>query len=241
MSSPAAAGAIKALVFDTFGTVVDWRGSLTAELSQWGIERGVSADWTALVDAWRGAYRPALDEVRFGKRPWTDLDTLHREALDRLLPVHRMEHLGEAERDWMVRGWHRLNPWGDSVEGLTRLKRRFIIAPLSNGTVALLLNMARRAGLPWDMILGSDIFRHYKPDAETYLGAAALLGLSPESVMMVAAHNPDLQAARHYGLSTAFVVRPAEYGPHQTSNLSAEEPWDYVVAGLDELAGRLGA
>jgi 2-haloacid dehalogenase len=239
MSVRGVADDIRALVFDTFGTVVDWRTSLIAELARFGHERGLSADWTVLVDAWRAAYRPALDEVRTGKRPWTDLDTLHREALDQLLVGHGLEQISDADRDWMVRGWHRLEPWPDAVAGLSRLKRRFIIAPLSNGSVGLLVNMAKRAGLPWDTVLGSDIFRHYKPDAENYLGAAALLGLPPRAVLMVAAHNPDLHAARQYGLRTAFVLRPTEHGPGQTTNLAAEDKWDFVAASFEELAERL--
>lgn len=232
---------IRTLLFDTFGTIVDWRSSLIAELTAFGRDRGIAADWTALVDRWRGAYAPSMDRVRRGELPWTDLDALHRATLDRLVAELGITGLAEADLAHLNRGWHRLHPWPDSVPGLTRLKRRFTVAPLSNGTVALLLNMAKAAGLPWDMIFGSDLFRHYKPDPETYLGACALLGLEPGEVMMCAAHNGDLRAARGHGMRTAFIARPTEYGPAQTKDRTAEEAWDFVVADVGELAAKLGA
>ena len=181
-----------AIVFDTFGTVVDWRGSLIAELTEFGRERGITADWTALVDAWRGLYHPSMQRVRTGEMPWTKLDALHRMALDRLVAELGIKGLSEADLRHINLGWHRLHGWPDSVPGLTRLKRRFIIGPLSNGNVALLTNMAKFAGLPWDMVFGSDLFGHFKPDPETYLGVAKLLDLEPGQVMMAAAHNGDL-------------------------------------------------
>jgi 2-haloacid dehalogenase len=230
-----------AIVFDTFGTVVDWRGSLIADLSAYGTKRGISGDWPALVDAWRAAYHPSMDRVRKGEVPWTRLDDLHRASLDRLVTEFEIAGLTEDDRRHINRGWHRLNPWPDSVPGLTRLKRRFIIGPLSNGNVALLTNMAKHAGLPWDMVFGSDLFGHYKPDPKTYLGVAKLLDLEPGQVMMAAAHNGDLAAARKCGLMTAFFPRPTEYGPHQKRDFAADQDWDVVASDIEDLAAKLGA
>ena len=230
-----------AIVFDTFGTVVDWRGSLIAELTAFGRKREIEADWPALVDAWRGAYHPSMDRVRKGEQKWTMLDDLHRASLDRLVSELGIEGLSEADLRHINRGWHRLNPWPDAVSGLTRLKRRYIIGPLSNGNVALLTNMAKHAGLPWDVIFGSDLFGHYKPDPETYLGVARLLGLEPGQVMMAAAHNGDLANARRLGLMTGFFPRPSEYGPHQRRDFTAEQDWDVVAADIEDLAAQLGA
>jgi 2-haloacid dehalogenase len=230
-----------AIVFDTFGTVVDWRGSLIADLSAYGTKCGISGDWPALVDAWRAAYHPSMDRVRKGEVPWTRLDDLHRASLDRLVTEFEIAGLTEDDRRHINRGWHRLNPWPDSVPGLTRLKRRFIIGPLSNGNVALLTNMAKHAGLPWDMVFGSDLFGHYKPDPKTYLGVAKLLDLEPGQVMMAAAHNGDLAAARKCGLMTAFFPRPTEYGPHQKRDFAADQDWDVVASDIEDLAAKLGA
>lgn len=230
-----------AIVFDTFGTVVDWRGSLIGELTEFGKSRGIAADWAGLVDAWRAAYQPSMNRVRLGELPWTRLDDLHRASLDRLITEFRIEGLSEQDRQHINRGWHRLNPWPDAVPGLTRLKRRFIIGPLSNGNVALLTNMAKHAGLPWDMVFGSDLFGHYKPDPETYLGVARLLDLEPAQVMMAAAHNGDLGAARKCGLLTAFFPRPTEYGPHQSRDFAADTGWDVVARDIEDLAAQLGA
>lgn len=230
-----------AIVFDTFGTVVDWRGSLTAELTAFGQSRGVAADWAGLVEAWRAAYQPSLSRVRSGEAPWARLDDLHRASLDRLIAEFGIAGLTEEDRRHINLGWHRLNPWPDSVPGLTRLKRRFTIGPLSNGNVSLLTNMAKRAGLPWDMVFGADLFGHYKPDPETYLGVCRLLDLAPGQVMMAAAHNADLAAARKCGLLTAFFPRPAEYGPHQSRDFKAEAEWDVVAADIEDMAARLGA
>jgi 2-haloacid dehalogenase len=231
---------LRAILFDTFGTVVDWRGSLIAELSAWGAGRGLAADWAGLVDAWRAAYQPSMDLVRQGKAPWTVLDDLHRATLERLVAQFGIPGLSEADLDHINRGWHRLRPWPDAVAGLTRLRARYIIAPLSNGNVALLVNMAKAAGLPWDMICSTELFRHYKPDPETYLGAAALLGLRPEQVMMAAAHNADLRAARACGLATAFFARPSEYGPHQARDFAADQEWDIIARDINDLASRMG-
>ena len=228
------------IVFDTFGTVVDWRGSLIAELTAFGREKGISADWTALVDAWRRAYHPSMQRVRSGELPWTKLDVLHRMSLDRLIEAFGIAGLSEEDRAHINLGWHRLNPWPDSVPGLLRLKTRYIIGPLSNGNVSLLTNMAKHAGLPWDMVFGSDLFGHFKPDPETYLGVARMMDVPPGAVMMAAAHNGDLAAARKQGLMTAFFPRPSEYGPHQERDYEAEQDWDVVARDIEDMAGKLG-
>lgn len=230
---------VRAILFDTFGTVVDWRGSLLADLGAFSKQRGISADWEGLVDAWRGAYAPSMDRVRRGELAWTILDDLHRSTLRELAVRFGATGLSEAEIDHVNRGLHRLRPWPDSVAGLTRLKARFIIAPLSNGNVSLLLDMAKAAGLPWDMIFGADLFRHYKPDPETYLGACDLFGLAPNQVMMAAAHNAALHAARKLGLRTCFFARPSEYGPHRDKDFSAESDWEVVATDIEDLAARL--
>jgi len=230
-----------AIVFDTFGTVVDWRGSLIADLSAYGAGRGITADWTALVDAWRAAYHPSMDRVRKGELPWTKLDGLHRASLDKLAVDFGIKGLTEADLVHINLGWHRLHGWPDSVPGLTRLKKKFIIGPLSNGNVSLLLNMAKFAGIPWDMIFGSDLFGHFKPDPETYLGVAKMLDIEPGQVMMAAAHNGDLANARKCGLMTAFFPRPGEYGPNQKRDYAAEQDWDIVAKDIEDLAAQLGA
>lgn len=232
---------VKALVFDVFGTVVDWRSSLIEDLTAWGAARGIKADWTALVDAWRQGYAPSMDEVRKNpERGFLNLDTLHRQTLERLVAQFAITGLTDTDLDYLTRGWHRLHPWPDSVSGLTRLKSKFIISPLSNGNVALLTNMAKNAGLPWDLVMGAELFAHYKPDPEVYLGAARLLSLQPGEVMMVAAHNGDLAAAQRLGLKTAFVPRVTEYGPLQSKDFKAEGDWDLVVTDFNDLAQQMG-
>lgn len=225
---------IRAVVFDVFGTVVDWRGSLIADLGAWGAARGLAADWAGLADAWRGAYAPSMDEVRRGVRPWTVLDDLHRASLERLLPEFGLAGLAEADIAHINRVWHRLTPWPDSVPGLTRLKRSATIATLSNGNVALLVAMAKNAGLPWDTVFGGDLFGHYKPDPEVYLGACRLLRLPPAEVMMAAAHESDLAAARALGLRTAYIARPLEFGPG--GRAAPTEAWDFAVTSIEQLA-----
>ena len=232
---------IKALTFDTFGTVVDWRSSIIREFGALGAQRGVEIDWARFVDDWKTAYKPGMDAVRTGAAPWTTVDGIYRAKLDELLERYGLRQVTNEERDHLTRAWHRLDPWPDAVDGLARLKRRYVISPLSNGDVACLANMAKRAGLPWDVILCAELFRHYKPDAEVYLGAIQLLGCKPHEVMMVAAHNYDLRAARSHGMRTAFVARPREYGPGQTTDLRAEEDWDIVARDFGELASALGA
>ena len=229
-----------AIVFDTFGSVVDWRTSLITELTAFGAGRKIEADWTGLVDAWRAAYHPSMMRVRKGELPWTRLDDLHRASLDKLVADRGIKGLTEADLVHMNLGWHRLHPWPDSIPGLTRLKTRFIIGPLSNGNVSLLLNMAKHASIPWDMIFGSDLFQHFKPDPETYLGVAKLLGLEPGQVMLGAAHNNDLLAAQSCGLMTAFFPRPGEYGPNQERDHKPDGDWDYVAKNIEDLADQLG-
>jgi 2-haloacid dehalogenase len=232
---------VSALAFDVFGTVVDWRGSIIRDCEAFGRERGLTVDWTALADAWRAGYQPAMARVREGELGWTRIDDLHRMILDSLLPRFGLEQLSEQDRDQINRVWHRLDPWPDAVAGLTRLKRRFVIATLSNGNVSLLTDMAKRAGLPWDCIFSAEIFRHYKPDPRTYLGVATLLDLQPARVMMVASHKDDLRAARAVGLKTAFVQRPLEFGPQATLDLAPEPGLDIVASDFLDLADRVGA
>ena len=231
---------VKALCFDVFGTVVDWRESVAREAAQALGARGISRDWRALADAWRARYQPAMEEVRSGRRPWVRLDDLHRENLLSLLEEYGTEGLNEAEIDHLNRAWHRLDPWPDAVEGLSRLKRKYILATLSNGNVALIVNMAKRAGLPWDVILGAEVAQAYKPLPEAYLRSIALLDLAPAECLMVAAHNDDLVAAAACGLRTAFVARPTEHGLGQQKDLRPDHAFDLSADSLVDLARQLG-
>ena len=231
---------VKALIFDTFGTVVDWRGSIAAEGAAWGKAKGVTVDWVRFADRWREGYAPAMEKVRKGTLPWTKLDDLHRMILNDLLPEFGMTGLSEEEKDHWNRVWHRLKPWPDSVAGLTRLKKKYIIAPLSNGNVALLNDMAKNAGLPWDLILSAELARHYKPDRETYLTAVDLLGLKPAEVMMTAAHSGDLAAARSFGLRTGFIHRPNEHGPGGRADKAKPGDFDVVSSDMLDLASQMG-
>ena len=232
---------VKALVFDTFGTVVDWRGSITQEGEAWGKARGLQIDWARFADRWRAGYAPSMDKVRKGQLPWTRLDDLHRALLEDLLKEFHIEGLTEAEKDHWNHVWHRLKPWPDSVAGLTRLKKKYLIAPLSNGNVALLTNMAKNSGLPWDAILGAELARHYKPDREVYLSAADFLGVKVPEVMMVAAHMGDLRAARELGLRTGFIYRPNEYGPTRQADKANPGDFDVVSSSMLDLAVKMGA
>ena len=232
---------VKALVFDTFGTVVDWRGSIIAEGVAWGKSKGLTIDWARFADRWRAGYAPAMDKVRKGELPWTKLDVLHRMTLEDVLKEFGIAGLTEEEKDHWNRVWHRLKPWPDSVAGLARLKKKFTIAPLSNGNVSLLADMGKNAGLPWDLILGAEVARHYKPDREAYLTACELLSLKPEEVMMTAAHRADLEAARSFGLRTGFIHRPNEYGPTRKPDVSKQGDFDVVSSDMVDLAGKMGA
>ncbi len=232
---------ISALTFDVFGTVVDWRSSIIREGEIFAKSYGLHVDWAKFADAWRGLYQPGMDEVRSGRRPWTRLDDLHRESLVRLLRDFGITSLSPAEIDHLNRAWHRLDPWPDAVAGLTRLKRRFVLATLSNGNIALMVNMAKRAGLPWDMVLGAEVARAYKPQPEAYLRRADCLGLRPEQCLMVAAHPNDLAAAASCGLRTAYVPRPLEHGPARAaSGPEPAQPFDIVAGDFLELAEKLG-
>ena len=232
---------VKALIFDVFGTCVDWRSGVARDAASVARAKGVSLDPLAFADAWRAKYQPSMETVRSGKRPWTILDMLHRESLDTLLPGFGLAgKLSEAEIDDLNRAWHRLDPWPDTVSGLTRLKRKYIIAPHSNGNLALLVNMAKRAGIPWDCILGAEVVRNYKPVPASYQDAVRTLGLEPANVMMVAAHNGDLRAAQQQGLRTGFVPRPTEHGAGQKTDLAPDGMWDVVARDFNDLAAQLG-
>jgi 2-haloacid dehalogenase len=230
---------VKALTFDVFGTVVDWRGSIIEEGIEWGRTKGLAVDWAKFADRWRAGYVPSMDKVRKGSLPWMKLDRLHRLILDELLAEFNITGLSEEEKDHWNRVWHRLTPWPDAMQGLTRLKKKFVISTLSNGNVSLLVEMAKFGGLPWDMVFSAELFRHYKPDRETYLGAAELLGCLPEEVMMVAAHPSDLKAAHGCGLRTAFVPRPLENGPGKEPASARGETFDVVARDFLELAEKL--
>lgn len=230
----------KALVFDIFGTVVDWRGSLIREGQALTQRLGLSADWPVLADAWRAGYQPAMAAVNAGEQPWTNIDGIHRRILESLLPRFGLEALDEAERDALNRGWHRLDPWPDSVAGLTRLRTRFVLSTLSNGNVALLVNMAKRAGLPWDCVLSAELIGRYKPDLQVYRRAAELLGFAPEQVLMVAAHPSDLMAAQRAGLMTAYIPRPEERGPGGWMEPTDGCRFDWQAPSLEALAAQLG-
>ena len=234
-------GSVRALVFDTFGTVVDWRSSVTQEVAQLAKRKGLQVDAEKFADTWRAGYAPSMNRVRTGELPWTKLDRLHRMILDKLLVDFSITGLSEAEIDALNRAWHRLRPWPDSVSGLTRLKKKFIIAPLSNGNISLMTDLAKHSGLPWDCILGAELVRHYKPDREVYQSAADLLDLKVGEVMMVAAHLGDLRAAKGVGLRTAFVTRPLEYGPQGKPDLQPDSSVDIAAKDFNDLAGQLGA
>ena len=231
---------VKAMTFDVFGTVVDWRSSIIEEGQALSGRLGFEVDWAQFADDWRGGYGPAMRRVRNGELPWTRIDDLHRMILDELIPKHGLVLLGEEERDHLNRVWHRLQPWPDAVSGLTRLRTRYMLATLSNGNVALLANMAKHSGLPWDVVLSSELARHYKPDPEVYLMAADLLGLEPQEVMMVAAHKGDLRAAAALGFKTGYVPRPLEWGPDRELDTSPDASFDVVATDFNDFADKLG-
>ncbi|MGW4098395.1 haloacid dehalogenase type II [Mycobacterium sp. NPDC004974] len=231
---------MRALAFDVFGTVVDWRSSIIGELEAFGESLGLQRDWPEFADHWRAGYAPAMDRVRRGELPWTRIDDLHRAILVDLLGAAGIR-AGDAEIDHLNRAWHRLDPWLDSVVGLTRLKQRYLITTLSNGNVSLLTNMAKHAGLPWDCVISAELFRHYKPDPEAYQGCAQLLDIEPEELTLVAAHPSDLRAARAAGLGTAYVARPLEYGPDRAPHDVTSDDFDIVATDFVDLADQLGA
>jgi 2-haloacid dehalogenase len=231
----------KALVFDVFGTVVDWRTSVSQEVRELATRKDLRVDAEKFADAWRAGYMPSMNRVRRGELPWTRLDDLHRMTLEQILADFGVPGLTEVEKDFLNHAWHRLEPWPDAVNGLTRLKKKFIIAPLSNGNIALITNMAKHAALPWDCVLGAELVRHYKPDPEVYRSAAELLALNPGEVVMVAAHVRDLHPAKAEGLRTAFVVRPDEFGPDGNPDLAPDESVDISAESFEDLASQLGA
>ncbi|MEO1492153.1 MAG: haloacid dehalogenase type II [Pseudomonadota bacterium] len=233
---------VKVLLFDTFGTVVDWRGSVARIMDRALAARGINGvDTDAFARAWRAGYRPGMARVKSGERPWTPIDVIHRERLDEILPEFDLaDAFDEPARAELNLAWHRLDPWPDSVPGLRRLSQRFLIGPLSNGSTVLLASMAKRAAIPWDVILSSDITRAYKRDAAAYLNACAALGLPTEQVMMCAAHNDDLEAAASHCIRTAYINRPYEHGQDQTHDFTATGPWDIVTDHIGGIADALG-
>jgi len=236
----AAKDQVKALVFDVFGTVVDWRGSSIRELTAFGKARGIERDWAEFADDWRGLYQPGMEEVRSGRRPFTILDILHRESLEKLLVKYDIKGLPEQDIHHLVTIWHRLRPWPDVVEGLTRLKTRYIIGTCSNANIGLAVRMAKHSGLPWDVIVGAEVARAFKPMPQAYLGSAAALNLEPHEVMLVAAHNGDLAAAAKTGFRTAFVARPDEYGPKKKADVADNTNWDISTDSFNGVADAMG-
>ena len=226
---------IKVIAFDVFGTTVDWHGSIMQEIQQMGLN--IDAD--QFVNAWRSGYEPAMAEVRKGAKTWTKIDVLHRMILDRILDDFKVTHLSEEQIQHLNLIWHRLHPWADTVEGLLLLKRRFKIVTLSNGNLGLLANMAKFAGLPWDLILSAEVFRHYKPDPETYLGVADIFDVQPQEVMLVATHTNDLKAAKSYGLKTAYVHRSLEFGANQVKPMPDVSDFDLSATDFIDLAKKL--
>jgi 2-haloacid dehalogenase len=241
MSSAFDPRSVRALAFDVFGTVVDWRSSIVREGQLLSAAKGLQVDWPAFADAWRAGYAPAMDRTRGDGVAWADIDTLHRQILDGLLPRFGLQSLDEAELAELNRAWHRLMPWPDAVGGLNRLKGRYVISTLSNGNVSLLVDMARNAGLPWDCVLSGELIRKYKPDPEVYLMAARLLGCAPAQLMLVAAHPSDLQAARACGLRTGYVHRALEFGADAPPRPARPEGFDLIASDFVDLARQLGA
>jgi len=239
--APSTGAVVRAVLFDTFGTVVDWRSGIAAAVGEFAAVHGLAVDPAAFADAWRARYQPAMHAIRSGARPFTVLDVLHRENLDDVLRSHDLDPaaFAPAELDALNLAWHYLPPWPDSVAGLSQLSRDFIVGPLSNGHTALLLHMAKAGGLPWDLILGSDVSRAYKPSPQAYLAPPALLGLDPGEVMLAAAHSGDLAAARGCGLATAFIARPDEYGPGRGGDEAVPGDWDVVTVSITDLARQL--
>jgi 2-haloacid dehalogenase len=229
---------IKVLLFDVFGTLVDWRTSVAREARTILSPMGVAIDWEAFADAWRDQYQPAMDEVRSGRLPFSKLDVLHRRNLDAILPGFGLGHLDEATRASLNLAWHRLDAWPDSSRGLMRLRSKFRIAPCSNGNISIMVDLARRNDFPWDAILGSEIARDFKPKPAVYLSSAAAFDCRPEEAMMVAAHSYDLAAAATVGLRTAFIARPDEDGPGK-SERRATVPVDFAAESLTGLADQL--
>ncbi len=231
---------IKALLFDVFGTVVDWRNSIAREMQRFGDSRQINHDWQQFALDWRAMYQPAMENIRTGNRDYVKLDQLHRENLNQLLESYGLDELDEFQIDYVNRVWHRLQPWADTLPGMNRLRKHHILASLSNGNVSLIVNMAKHSGIPWDMVLGSEPAQGYKPQPAVYLHSANMLDLKPEQCMMVAAHNDDLRVARSLGFKTAYINRPYEYGEGQRSDLVAEDNWDIIGDSMTDIAEGLG-
>lgn len=232
---------VKAIVFDTFGTITDWRSSIAAEGARGAAAKGVADfDGDAFARAWRAGYRPGMARVISGERDWVPVDVIHRERLDEILPQFGLDMLEEDERAHLNKAWHRINPWSDSIPGLLRIKKNYLIAPLSNGSLVLLSSMAKRAGIPWDFVFSSDMHKAYKRDPKVYQNAIALLGFEPHEVMMGAAHNDDLEAAREQGMRTAYINRPTEYGIDQTVDFEATSDWDIITDSVEGVAEAMG-
>ena len=232
---------MKAVLFDVFGTVVDWRTGIADAVREFAAEHGLALEPERFADAWRGRYIPSTGLVRAGQRPFVSLDVLHRENLDETLAEAGIDPGGfePGVLDGLARAWHVLPPWPDSVAGIAELKPHYIVGPLSNGNTSLLLDMAKAAGLPWDLILGSDVTRAYKPDPAAYQGPTGFLGIDPAQIMLAAAHRTDLTGARAAGLATAFISRPAEYGPGSGHDATPVGDWDVVADSITGLASRL--
>lgn len=235
-------GEVKALGFDVFGTVVDWRTGVARESATFFAQHGIQLDSLGFADTWRSFYQPAMEQCRVGNRPYVRLDTLHREMLEPALNFCGIDpnKLPPEELDELSLAWRKLDPWPDSIEGLLRLKKRFVLVPMSNGNIALLMHMAKRSDIPWDAIMGSEVTGAYKPEPKAYLGTAEVLGIQPSELCLVAAHNDDLAAAQNCGLATAFICRKTEHGPDQQIDLKSEGNWDYSVHSMIELADKLG-
>ena len=230
---------VKAMTFDVFGTVVDWRSSIAREAKMMGEQKGFDFDWDNFADKWRAGYGPSMNKVRTGELPWTKIDVLHRMILDELLSEYNITNLTESEKDHLNRAWHRLDPWPDSVPGLTELKKNYVISPLSNGNVALLVNMAKYGGLPWDTVLSAELAQHYKPDPEAYQSTSEFLGFPIEQIMMVAAHKNDLKSAKGQGMMTGYIPRPKEHGPNTTVDSNPEDYIDIIGENFVDFANKM--
>ena len=230
---------VKAMTFDVFGTVVDWRSSIAREAKMMGEQKGFDFDWDNFADKWRAGYGPSMNKVRTGELPWTKIDVLHRMILDELLSEYNITNLTESEKDHFNRAWHRLDPWPDSVPGLTELKKNYVISPLSNGNVALLVNMAKYGGLPWDTVLSAELAQHYKPDPEAYQSTSEFLGFPIEQIMMVAAHKNDLKSAKGQGMMTGYIPRPKEHGPNTTVDSNPEDYIDIIGENFVDFANKM--
>ena len=230
---------VKAMTFDVFGTVVDWRSSIAREAKIMGEQKGFDFDWDNFADKWRAGYGPSMNKVRTGELPWTKIDVLHRMILDELLSEYNITNLTESEKDHFNRAWHRLDPWPDSVPGLTELKKNYVISPLSNGNVALLVNMAKYGGLPWVTVLSAELAQHYKPDPEAYQSTSEFLGFPIEQIMMVAAHKNDLKSAKGQGMMTGYIPRPKEHGPNTTVDSNPENYIDIIGENFVDFANKM--